>query len=146
MSINFVNPRRTQVLSWYRKMLKAAFEVPWKTDTDALYVLEETRKLFRINKDVADTARIDTKLQEAEFRYELAVHYKIPYPRMYHKTMGNQPDSLGAYSVYLDSHYDYGGCVIHPAMAHDKRTATGVTQAVTPNSSDTALSDSEEER
>lgn len=127
-NLNFVNPHRRDVLSWYRKILKAAFEVPWKTDTDAVYVLEEARKLFRANKDLCDEERIRTKIEEAEMRYSLALHYKIPYPRMYHKTQGNQPDSLGAYSTYLDSHYDYNGCVIHPAMALDRRRAVGVCQ------------------
>ena len=121
----FVNPYRREVLSWYRKMLRAAFEVTWTSDGDALYVLEETRKLFRGNMGLRDPERIRTKLEEAEQRYGLAVHYKIPYPRMYHKTAGNQPDSLGAYATYLDSHYDYGGCTIHPAMSTDRRAATG---------------------
>ena len=95
----------------------------WTSDGDALYVLEETRKLFRQNQNLRELSRIQTKLEEAEMRYGLAVHYKIPYPRMFHKTHGNTPDSLGSYATYLDSHYDYSGCQIHPGMSGAQRSA-----------------------
>lgn len=123
----FVNPFRGEVFHWYRRMLRAAFDVQWKSDGDALYVLEETRKMFRMNQHLQDLDRIRTKLDEAEMRFGLAVHYKIPYPRMFHKTIGNSHDSLGAYATYLDSHYDYNGCQLHPSMAQDRRGPKGVT-------------------
>ena len=114
------NPYRSQVLSWYRKCLKAAFEIEWTSDGDALYVLEETRKLFRQNENILDHDRIARKLEEVEQRYGLAIHYKIPYPRMFHKTAGTVPNSLGAYASYLDSHYDYNNCEIHPGQSHNR--------------------------
>ncbi len=123
---NNVNPFRSEVLHWYRKCLKAAFDVEWKSDGDALYVLEETRKLFRQNENILDPARIRRKLEEVEMRYGLAVHYKIPYPRMFHKTSGNTPDSLGAYAAYLDSHYDYNNCAVHPDMAVERESPNGM--------------------
>ncbi|CCW60753.1 unnamed protein product [Phytomonas sp. EM1] len=101
------NPYRSQVLSWYRKCLKAAFTVEWEKDEDALYVLEETRRLFYQNRRVLEIERIERKLREVEMRYELALHYKIPYPRPFNKTQGSMADSGVSYAAYLDSSYDH---------------------------------------
>uniref|UniRef100_A0A7S1QIG7 Complex 1 LYR protein domain-containing protein n=1 Tax=Neobodo designis TaxID=312471 RepID=A0A7S1QIG7_NEODS len=100
------NPYRGDVLRWYRKMLKAAFDVDWPNDEDAEYVLDETRRMFRRNQHLREVALIQRKVFEAEARYTLAVHYKIPYPRMYHHTQGAEPGSGVEYSAYLDSCYD----------------------------------------
>jgi hypothetical protein len=100
------NPYRKDVLMWYRKMLKAAFDVQWPNDEDAIYVLDETRRMFRRNQGMRDVELIARKVTEAEMRYGLAVHYKIPYPRMYHHAQGTSPGSGVVYSPYLDSHYD----------------------------------------
>lgn len=100
------NPHRAAVLLWYRKILRAAFDVDWKTDADAGYVLDEARRLFRRNAHITDVALIERKLEEAETRYGLAVHYRIPYPRMYHHAQGSKPGSGVAYTPYLDSAYD----------------------------------------
>ncbi len=100
---------RTQVLSLYRQMLKSAFSVKWTSDEDALYVLTETRRLFRVNQSLTDPARILRKIREAEQRYALAVHYRIPYPRMFHKAQGSAQGWTGvAYASYMDSLYEEG--------------------------------------
>jgi hypothetical protein len=101
-----VNPYRSEVLRWYRKLLQSAFLVEWKTDDDAEYVLNETRRLFRRNQHLRDLDTIARKLEEAETRYGLGVHYKIPYPRMFHHAQGAVTGSGVAYATYLDSHYD----------------------------------------
>ncbi|KAH9577399.1 Complex 1 LYR protein [Trypanosoma melophagium] len=101
------NPYRSEVISWYRKFLKVAFSVPWETDDDALYVLEETRRLFQQNKNITDVNVIQRKLREAEMRYEIGVHYRIPYPRPYHKMQGALQESGVAYAAELDSMYDH---------------------------------------
>ena len=100
------NPHRAAVMGWYRKILRSAFTVDWNTDEDAAYVLNETRRLFRRNKDIKDIDAIERKLVEAETRYELALHYRIPYPRMFHHAIGSSIGSGVAYSSYLDSAYD----------------------------------------
>lgn len=102
------NPYRSQALSWYRRCIKAAFEIPWTSDEDALYVIEETRRLFNQNRCITDVERIERKLREVEMRYELGRHYLIPYPRPYHKLQGAMPESASAYSPYLDTAYDNG--------------------------------------
>lgn len=102
------NPLRRDVLAWYRKMLKAAFTVRWTSDEDAAYVLNETRRLFRVNQLIRDVSVIERKVLEAEQRYELAVHYRIPYPRMFHKAIGSSPLATAAYASYLDSVYEDG--------------------------------------
>jgi hypothetical protein len=119
-----LNPRRNDVLSIYRKMLKAAFDVNWSTDDDAVYVLEETRRLFHRNAAITNSDIIDTKLREAEARYALAVHYRIPYPRPFYKATGSMNDSGVAYSVYLDSSYDQAP--INPHVGNITEGVTGV--------------------
>ncbi|EPY27860.1 hypothetical protein STCU_00468 [Strigomonas culicis] len=101
------NPFRSDVLRWYRKCLRAAFSVPWETDGDALYVLEETRRLFNANRHISDVAAISRKVREVEMRYELALHYRIPYPRPVNKPSGAMPESASPYAAYLDSSYDH---------------------------------------
>ncbi|KAG5468407.1 hypothetical protein LSCM1_02387 [Leishmania martiniquensis] len=101
------SPYRAQVLSWYRRCLRAAFNVPWSSDEDALYVLEETRRLFRQNRGIRDAERIERKLREAEMRYEMAIHYNIPYPRPFNKMQGSMQESGVPYAAYLDSAYDH---------------------------------------
>lgn len=100
-------PTRSLALSWYRKCVKAAFTAPWETDEGALYVLEEARRLFHQNRSLTDPERIQRKLREVEMRYELALHYGIPYPRPYHKTQGTSNESGVAYSAYMDSAFDH---------------------------------------
>lgn len=101
------NPYRSQVLSWYRKCLRAAFVVPWDSDEDALYVLEETRRLFNQNRGIREVERIERKLREVEMRYEMALHYNIPYPRPFNKMQGSMQESGVPYAAYLDSSYDH---------------------------------------
>lgn len=109
------NPFRSQVLSWYRRCLKAAFTAPWDQDEDAVYVLEESRRLFHLNKGIRDMERIERKLREVEMRYELAMHYNIPYPRPFNKTQGTMQESAVAYCAYLDSSYDHS---VNPHMGY----------------------------
>lgn len=97
---------RSRALSWYRKCLKAAFTVPWENDESALYVLEETRRLFYQNRFLTDPDKIERKLREVELRYELALHYRVPYPRPYHKTQGTSNESAVTYAAYMDSGFD----------------------------------------
>ncbi|AAZ10704.1 Complex 1 protein (LYR family), putative [Trypanosoma equiperdum] len=113
------NPYRSQALSWYRKFLKAAFTVPWETDDDALYVMEESRRLFRQNARLTDVEMIQRKLREAEMRYELGVHYRIPYPRPVHKMQGSLQESGVPYAADLDSMYD------HPVNPRTGRISEG---------------------
>lgn len=101
------NPYRSQALSWYRRCLRAAFAVPWSSDEDALYVLEETRRLFHQNRGIRDVERIQRKLREVEMRYEMALHYRIPYPRPFNKVQGSMQESGVPYAAYLDSAYDH---------------------------------------
>lgn len=109
------NPLRSEVLKWYRKCMKSAFEIDWSTTHDALYVLKETRKLFRQNEHLREVADIQRKLREVEMRYELAVHYKIPYPRPYYKAHGGIPNSPTEYIPYMDTSFD--GYATNPMIA-----------------------------
>jgi len=101
-----VNPYRSEVLRWYRTILKSAFKHPWKSDSDALYVAEEARRLFRGNMHITDCDVIERKVREAEMRHGLAVHYSIPFPRMMHKTtLRMELDTTAPYAPYMDSLY-----------------------------------------
>ena len=102
-----MNPYRSEVLSMYHKIIRAAFTHNWNSDEDAIYVLHEARRLFRQNQSITDPEKIERKLREAEMRHGLAIHYSIPYPRMYHKMAGSNNLFTGAaYSPYMDSLYD----------------------------------------
>lgn len=76
---------RRSVLSIYRKILQTS--KTWKavsekdTQEEQKYILNEARKLFRKNMHLTDPKQIQTCMQEAEARLEIAIHYKTPYPR-----------------------------------------------------------------
>lgn len=128
------NPYRAEVLLWYRRCLRAAFTVPWASNQDALYVLDESRRLFHQNSNITDAAVIERKLREVEMRYGLAMHYKIPYPRLYHKVQGSTQESAICYSAYLDSSYD------HLPSPHTGHIQQGSTNCGMVGSTDSPLS------
>eukprot|EP00040_Diaphanoeca_grandis_P041223 m.262649 g.262649 ORF g.262649 m.262649 type:complete len:131 (+) comp46496_c0_seq1:182-574(+) len=82
----FISPHHKTVLSLYRSVLKTAstWEAtdPSKTTEERSYAVAETRRLFRKNKEINDTADIEACIFEAKSRVEIAQHYQIPYPRM----------------------------------------------------------------
>ena len=105
-----------EAIGWYRKIIRAAFTVNWPKDEDAVYVLTEARRLFRLNRYLSHEDDVRRKLREAELRYELAIHYKIPYPRPYNKSQGASTISGVAYSPYLDSQYELAP--VNPFIGH----------------------------
>jgi hypothetical protein len=123
----FVNPYRSEVLAMYHKIIRAAFLHNWNTDEDAMYVLHEARRLFRQNQHIQDVETIGRKVREAEMRHGLAVHYSIPYPRMYHKVAGSNNVYGGSiYAPYMDSLYDT------PANPQVERCTEGAPVALMP--------------
>ena len=132
------NPYRVEVLRWYRTILRAAFDVAWPSDDDAAYVLDEARRLFRRNQHLRDVEAIERKVAEAEARYAMAVHYKIPYPRMFNHAQGSQRGSGVAYSPYLDSAYD--GDERHPTLRPELYEPTARAASVPGSGSMSATS------
>eukprot|EP00292_Cryptomonas_paramecium_P034044 CAMPEP_0113694350 /NCGR_PEP_ID=MMETSP0038_2-20120614/20232_1 /TAXON_ID=2898 /ORGANISM="Cryptomonas paramecium" /LENGTH=71 /DNA_ID=CAMNT_0000616645 /DNA_START=172 /DNA_END=387 /DNA_ORIENTATION=+ /assembly_acc=CAM_ASM_000170 len=57
------------------------------------------------NRELKDPSEIEEKIKAAYDRIDLAVHYKIPYPRQHHQTTGSADirDVYGAYHAY-DEH------------------------------------------
>jgi hypothetical protein len=100
------NPYRAEVLRWYHIIVKSAFTVAWKSDEDALYVVSEARRLFRQNQNITDLEVIRKKIDEAEMRYGIAVHYLIPYPRPSHKATGSTQSGGIVMRPELDSMFD----------------------------------------
>eukprot|EP01097_Dermamoeba_algensis_P004558 TRINITY_DN2959_c0_g1_i3.p1 TRINITY_DN2959_c0_g1~~TRINITY_DN2959_c0_g1_i3.p1 ORF type:complete len:110 (+),score=11.71 TRINITY_DN2959_c0_g1_i3:50-379(+) len=82
MSSLALNPFRSQVLHWYRLLLRTGKN--WKNPEEAQYILNETRTLFRKNQALKNPQDIQAKVFEAEARYQLGQHYNIPYPRPYY--------------------------------------------------------------
>ncbi|XP_071964719.1 LYR motif-containing protein 1-like [Antedon mediterranea] len=78
---------RVKVLSLYRRFLKLS--KTWestsgnKQDTFAerKYIKDETRTLFKKNKEVTGDKEIGLCIQEADTRLEMALHYGTPFPR-----------------------------------------------------------------
>ena len=99
------------VLYWYRRILRSAMNdvTHWKNGVeDSEYIIDEARRLFRMNTPITDPDAIDRKIKEAEYRYELAMHYRIPWPRMFHKVECRSHDRTGVpYAAYLDSYLDH---------------------------------------
>jgi len=55
--------------------------VPSQTGIEKNYIIEETRKLFKANKNLTKPHEINEALREAEARLAMAQHYRNPYPR-----------------------------------------------------------------
>ena len=76
---------RYQVLKMYKTFIKLSqtwtSSVPSQTGIEKNYILEETRKLFKANKDLTNPHEISEALREAEARLAMAQHYRNPYPR-----------------------------------------------------------------
>ncbi|XP_072044565.1 LYR motif-containing protein 1-like [Amphiura filiformis] len=78
---------RLQVLGLYKKLLRTSQK--WQASTgnlqdtkdEQIYIRNETKTLFRKNKQVTDPGEISLCIREAESRLEMAVHYQSPYPR-----------------------------------------------------------------
>ncbi|XP_050391927.1 LYR motif-containing protein 1 [Patella vulgata] len=78
---------RKEVLSLYKRILNTARK--WNSasgdstecKTEKQYIKEETRMLFKRNKEVTDQEEIKEFIREGETRLELALHYRTPYPR-----------------------------------------------------------------
>jgi hypothetical protein len=121
------SPLRGEVLSWYHTIVKSAFTVPWKSDDDAMYILSEARKLFRQNQHITDLDVIRRKIQEAEMRHAIAVHYLIPYPRPQHKATGSTQTCGVPMRPDLDSLFDssYNPSVGDPRMSSTVLEMTG---------------------
>ncbi|XP_046567607.1 LYR motif-containing protein 1-like [Haliotis rubra] len=78
---------RGHVLALYRQILRLSRTwesqsgVAAETQTERDYIRTEARLLFRKNKTVTDEKEINEFVREAETRIELALHYRVPYPR-----------------------------------------------------------------
>lgn len=84
---------------------------PNNTVKERNYIVSEARRLFKKNKDITDPEIIKAKIFEAEARYGLAMHYNIPYPRLYnvvHGAHGNRTAGidLTCLPAYMHSYYD----------------------------------------
>ncbi|XP_052773986.1 LYR motif-containing protein 1-like [Mya arenaria] len=81
---------RKEVLGLYRKLFRLSYSWesslgnPGATDEEKRYIRDETRKLFKKNKELSDESLIREHLKEGETRIELAMHYQNPYPRPVH--------------------------------------------------------------
>jgi hypothetical protein len=78
-------PSAQRVVSLYRQILKQgkSWQGPKEEQT---YIIEEARRLFRLNQEEQDRAQIDQQIREGELRLQYARQYQIPYPRLHHKS------------------------------------------------------------
>ena len=76
---------RYQVFNMYRTFIKLSqtwtATVPSQNGIERNYILEETRRLFKLNKNLTEPDQIGEALREAEARLYMAQHYRNPYPR-----------------------------------------------------------------
>ena len=66
-------------------------------------MLQEVRRLYRRNQHLTDVPTIQRKIDEAEMRYGIALHYGTPHPRPLHKLQGAMQDCFPPYAPHLDS-------------------------------------------
>ena len=76
---------RSEVLQIYRKILRLSrtwvAKDPNQTKIERNYIVEETTRLFKLNKSLTSPSDINERLREAEARLAMAEHYRNPYPR-----------------------------------------------------------------
>ncbi|XP_013788891.1 LYR motif-containing protein 1-like isoform X2 [Limulus polyphemus] len=78
---------RREVLSLYKNILRtgknweAASGKPQHTESERKYIINEAKELFRKNKNLKNEEEIKSRLMEADSRLQMALHYRIPYPR-----------------------------------------------------------------
>ncbi|XP_065898537.1 LYR motif-containing protein 1-like [Dysidea avara] len=79
---------RQEVLRLYGQIIRISRT--WESvnaansETERLYIKNEARRLFSLNKHITDEDDIQKCLDEANARVELAIHYRNPYPRPVH--------------------------------------------------------------
>ena len=61
-----------------------------KTVAAQEYIRQEARTIFEQNAHVMNPHAINKSIQDAHDRMDIAVHYKIPYPRHHHYEGANQ--------------------------------------------------------
>eukprot|EP01090_Pellita_catalonica_P017193 TRINITY_DN5130_c0_g2_i1.p1 TRINITY_DN5130_c0_g2~~TRINITY_DN5130_c0_g2_i1.p1 ORF type:complete len:169 (+),score=15.22 TRINITY_DN5130_c0_g2_i1:558-1064(+) len=106
---------RRAVLGRYRQILRLASKwaatEPEYTEREKKFIRREARMLFVANKTLQDPEVISLKMEEAEQRMELAIHYNNPYPRVTHiphnmsyQSIQDYPDEFaGTVPTYLHS-------------------------------------------
>lgn len=81
---------RLPVLSLYRKILRTGLN--WEgSDAEASWIIRECMEEFRKNREVVDRLAIESLVDDAQKRVEVALHYKIPYPRQHYCDPGISP-------------------------------------------------------
>jgi hypothetical protein len=83
---------RMRALSLYRALMRSVRTWPGPPN-EKQYIYEESCTHFRRNQHLTDPADISKKLVEGETRYQIAWHYKIPYPRLHNLPTGTITDS-----------------------------------------------------
>ena len=100
---------RSQVLAQYRRIFREAAR--WENVGEREGIREEARSLFRKNRNLPEED-VKERLDEADARIELALHYRIASPRLQYAQKGTEehdPDSLRRNwkgESYLKSHHD----------------------------------------
>jgi len=87
---------RMRALSLYRSLMRSSRTWPGPLK-EKQYIYEEAYVAFRKNQHLNDSTEISQKLEEGEKRYQIAWHYKIPYPRLHNLQMGTfaeKPESI----------------------------------------------------
>ena len=76
---------RNEVLVMYRTLIRLSRQWTAKdtnqTGVEKGYILDETRRLFKANKNLKTNQEISERIREAEARLYMAEHYRNPYPR-----------------------------------------------------------------
>lgn len=76
---------RSSVVKMYKTLIRLgrgwSAKDPSQTVVERDYIVEETRRLFKLNSGLASAKDVTERLREAEARLAMAEHYRNPYPR-----------------------------------------------------------------
>ena len=110
---------RMSVLRLYRQILRIgrSWEAvdPKDSVKERAYIISEARRLFEANSSLRNDKEVAEKVDECKIRIELAQHYGIPYPRLYHtdpNTVIHQGTTVRygrakqSRAGYMDSYYN----------------------------------------
>lgn len=78
---------------------------PSHTKRDREFIENETKFLFRANKNERDPEEIKKLLFEAEARYTIALHYQTPFPLPYNLMQGTSIDREKMVDIMIPEYY-----------------------------------------
>eukprot|EP00245_Coleochaete_scutata_P003023 TRINITY_DN14315_c0_g1_i1.p1 TRINITY_DN14315_c0_g1~~TRINITY_DN14315_c0_g1_i1.p1 ORF type:complete len:124 (+),score=11.48 TRINITY_DN14315_c0_g1_i1:61-432(+) len=89
---------RARSLALYRKLMRSCRTWPGPQE-EKDWIRSEARSTFQRDRGLTDEDQINKQLFEGESRYDIAWHYKIPYPRLHNLPTGTVKGSRASKTI-----------------------------------------------